>query len=210
MHAVTSAAPTVSRLDVDGVLVSVSAAASSASAPRAGSSASSFPESHYLGSLEASRRRVLAIAALLVLAAPAGAALMLRAMRRDLGRLIARDHRSAEFRLHAVARAPPGHFATSQAARRASSRPRPPCRALGKYVPLDLVRELYDAHREPVLGAELQDVTLLFSDIAGFTTVAEALASGRPGDRARRLPGGHDPARSTPPAASSTSTRATG
>ena len=49
-------------------------------------------------------------------------------------------------------------------------------RAMGKYVPVDLVRHLYQTKREPVLGGELMDVTLLFTDIKDFTSYAERLA----------------------------------
>jgi adenylate cyclase len=48
-------------------------------------------------------------------------------------------------------------------------------RALGKYVPVDLVRELYAANREPTLGGELREMSILFTDIRNFTTVAEGL-----------------------------------
>ena len=49
-------------------------------------------------------------------------------------------------------------------------------RALGKYVPIDLVQELYAANREPALGGEPRDLSLLFTDIRGFTTIAEGIA----------------------------------
>jgi adenylate cyclase len=48
-------------------------------------------------------------------------------------------------------------------------------RALGKYVPVDLVRQLYESNREPQLGAELVEVSLMFSDIEGFTSLSERL-----------------------------------
>jgi adenylate cyclase len=57
-------------------------------------------------------------------------------------------------------------------------------RALGKYVPVDLVRTLYASNREPVLGGEVQEVSLLFSDIEGFTTLAERVS---PDELARAL-----------------------
>jgi len=48
-------------------------------------------------------------------------------------------------------------------------------RAMGRYVPVDLVRLLYQTGREPVLGGELMDVTMLFTDIKDFTTLSERL-----------------------------------
>jgi adenylate cyclase len=57
-------------------------------------------------------------------------------------------------------------------------------RALGKYVPVDLVRLLYGSGQEPALGGRLQDVSMMFTDIKDFTTLAERLS---PDDLARLL-----------------------
>ncbi len=57
-------------------------------------------------------------------------------------------------------------------------------RAMGKYVPIDLVRRLYSANEEPELGGDLLEVSLMFTDIEGFTTLAEKLS---PDELARRL-----------------------
>jgi adenylate cyclase len=48
-------------------------------------------------------------------------------------------------------------------------------RGLAHYAPLDLVRRLYADNREPKLGGELRRVTLLFSDVEGFTSFAETM-----------------------------------
>ncbi len=132
------------------------------------------PEAYYLSDLEASRRRALGVAAVLMLVAVAGGALMLRAMRRDLGRLITETTRLSGFDF-APARTAADTFRDVQAAADSLEQAKTALRALGKYVPLDLVRQLYEARVEPMLGAQIQDVTLLFSDIAGFTTVSEQL-----------------------------------
>jgi adenylate cyclase len=58
-------------------------------------------------------------------------------------------------------------------------------RAMRKYVPVDLVRELYASNREPVLGGRLEDISLLFTDVRGFTTLAETVEP----DRLARLLG---------------------
>ena len=48
-------------------------------------------------------------------------------------------------------------------------------RAIGKYAPIDLVRRLYSEKSEPVLGGELMEISIMFSDIKGFTTFSEQL-----------------------------------
>jgi adenylate cyclase len=50
-------------------------------------------------------------------------------------------------------------------------------RAMEKYVPTDLVRLLYQTGREPMLGGELATITMMFTDIEGFTTLSERLAT---------------------------------
>ncbi|MBF0181547.1 MAG: hypothetical protein HQM03_16110 [Magnetococcales bacterium] len=57
-------------------------------------------------------------------------------------------------------------------------------RSFKKYVPADLVAELIQLRQEAVLGAESRGITLFFSDIAGFTTIAERLA---PNELSQRL-----------------------
>jgi adenylate cyclase len=48
-------------------------------------------------------------------------------------------------------------------------------RTMGKYLPLDVVRQLYEANREPVLSSQPREMTLMFSDIRGFTRLSEQL-----------------------------------
>ena len=43
-------------------------------------------------------------------------------------------------------------------------------RAMSKYVPVDLVRRLYRSKTEPVLGGELMEISIMFTDIKDFTT----------------------------------------
>ena len=57
-------------------------------------------------------------------------------------------------------------------------------RAMGKYAPVDLVRKLYDDKKEPALGGELLEISIMFSDIKGFTSVSETLT---PNELARVL-----------------------
>ena len=52
-------------------------------------------------------------------------------------------------------------------------------RAMGKYVPVDLVRRLYRDEREPILGGDTADLSVLFTDIKDFTSYAEELPPDR-------------------------------
>jgi adenylate cyclase len=57
-------------------------------------------------------------------------------------------------------------------------------RAMGRYVPLELVRNLYRKNEEPSLGGASQELTLMFTDIEGFTSLSETLP---PDELAQRL-----------------------
>ncbi len=46
-------------------------------------------------------------------------------------------------------------------------------RAMGRYVPLELVRKLFEENREPALGGTLREVSMFFTDIENFTGQAE-------------------------------------
>jgi adenylate cyclase len=49
-------------------------------------------------------------------------------------------------------------------------------RAMGRYVPIGIVRHLYESNREPQLGGELRELSVMFSDIEGFTALSERLS----------------------------------
>jgi adenylate cyclase len=48
-------------------------------------------------------------------------------------------------------------------------------KSFGRYVPKDLVSEMLRTGTEAVLGGEKKELTMLFSDIAGFTSIAETM-----------------------------------
>ncbi|MFA7003068.1 MAG: adenylate/guanylate cyclase domain-containing protein [Verrucomicrobiia bacterium] len=49
-------------------------------------------------------------------------------------------------------------------------------RSFKKYVPAELVAELIKLRKEAVLGAQKRELSVFFSDIAGFTSIAEGLS----------------------------------
>lgn len=48
-------------------------------------------------------------------------------------------------------------------------------KSFSKYVPLDVVTLLVKMKREAVLGVDEMEITVLFSDIVNFTSIAEKL-----------------------------------
>lgn len=57
-------------------------------------------------------------------------------------------------------------------------------RSFQKYVPVDLVRALIQTRQEARLGGQAATLSIFFCDIAGFTTIAEAM---KPGDLVEQL-----------------------
>jgi adenylate cyclase len=132
------------------------------------------PESHHLAKLAAAGRRSALLAAGLMLLGILAAGFALGALRGDLGRVTAQTLRLRRFEFAAT---PPGRSTFREVASVLDGleQAKNALRALGKYAPLDLVKQLFDARLEPTLGGEPRDVTILFTDIEGFTTLSEQL-----------------------------------
>jgi adenylate cyclase len=131
------------------------------------------PEASYTAALRRLRLWFAggAIAAGLLLAL--GAAAILAALRRGLGRVqqVAAQLRGLDF-----GPADSGSvFRDVQEVLEGLERAKTALRALGRYVPVELVRTLVRKNLEPALGGELRELTVFFSDVAGFTEVSERL-----------------------------------
>ena len=140
------------------------------------------PEDYYLGTYVTTRNRTLAAAALILAGMLILGAVAVRAMERGLARIVDATGRMAGFDFApAEPRAP---FRDVEDVMRSLELAKTALRALGRYVPVDLVRELYRTGREPMLGGETAEVTMMFTDVKDFTSLSEGLT---PDELARLL-----------------------
>ncbi len=136
------------------------------------------PESHYVGALTASRDRLLLLLVIAVVVIAVVGAAGARTVGRGVRALVRSTEAMRQFSFEPAVDAT-SPFREMRGALESVERAKTALRAMVKYVPIDLVRRLYDSGRDPVLGAELLDVSLMFTDIADFTTHAEALPPDR-------------------------------
>lgn len=130
-------------------------------------------ESAYVGDLAADRDRLLALLAIVVATIAIVGAIGARGVARGVRALVSSTEEMRRFSF-APARAT-SSFAEIRAALASLERAKAALRSMVKYVPVSLVRRLYESGREPVLGADLAEISVMFSDIADFTTHAERL-----------------------------------
>jgi adenylate cyclase len=135
------------------------------------------PEEFYLGGLLRTRNHLLALSLLVIALIVAGGALTLTAVRRGLARIVNETTRMRRFEFTSSSAEAP--FRDVREAMESLELAKTAMRAMGKYVPVDLVRRLYETNRDPVLGGELLEVSLMFTDIKDFTALAEGLAPDR-------------------------------
>lgn len=132
------------------------------------------PEGFYTSDLRALRDRFLEGLLAVTLLVLAGGWLLMRKVSRSLGDVVEATRRMRGFDFAPV----PAHSGVREIADVLDGleRAKTSVRALGKYVPVDLVRQLYEANRDPELGGELVAISLMFTDIEGFTSLSERLS----------------------------------
>jgi adenylate cyclase len=132
------------------------------------------PEQHYLRDFVGARNDLLRASAAVMALILLGGFLALRGVRRGLAQIVGATGRMRNFDF-----APSesrSAFRDVDAVMESLELAKTAMRALGKYVPVDLVRHLYQTKREPVLGGELAEVSLMFTDIKDFTALSETLS----------------------------------
>ena len=131
------------------------------------------PRAFYLGPLAAVRQRLLLMSAGIIVVLVGGGGLILRSVRRAQAQITAEAGKMNAFDFTPVA--PVAPFRDVAAVLESLERAKTAMRAMSKYVPVDLVRRLYREKSEPVPGGTATELSLMFTDIEGFTSITETL-----------------------------------
>lgn len=132
------------------------------------------PELDFMGDVERENRASLALGAASVALAVLFALWLATRVARPVAELRAEMDRVGEFRLE---ERPPVRsvFKEIDAMGRALAQMKSGLASFARFVPRDLVRKMLAAGREAELGGEVRELTVVFSDLAGFTTLAESM-----------------------------------
>ncbi len=134
-------------------------------------------EDDFVGTLKANNRDIITIGVLLTLIGLLGVGLLSRWITRPIARLRSEIQKIQKFDLadpiavHATVAEISELVHSLNMMKRA-------LRTFGMFVPQDLVRQLVESGRPIELGGQDRTLTVMFSDIAGFTSLAERMNAG--------------------------------
>jgi adenylate cyclase len=129
------------------------------------------PANSYLRDLLAVRRKVEIGSVILVLVITCFGFVILHGVSRAHAIIVREAARMNDFVLDPSKNS--SHFQDIDRVLASLERAKTAMRSMGKYVPLELVRRLYHRGEEPHLGGEDTELSVLFTDIQGFTAFAE-------------------------------------
>jgi adenylate cyclase len=131
------------------------------------------PRSFYLGRLTAIRHRLLFFSFGIVVLVVVAGGIILRSVKRAQARIVAESLKMNRFDFAPTTTT--SGFRDVSEILESLEKAKTAMRAMGKYAPVDLVRRLYQAKAEPVLGGEEKQISVMFTDIKDFTTFSEQL-----------------------------------
>jgi adenylate cyclase len=135
------------------------------------------PQHDFLAPAQRGLYRSLIVSALIAVFFVGVALLLSRAVGAHLARVVSETEKLE--RLHFEGGMPSSRFVEIERIYRTFNRLKAGLRAFEKYAPLRLVRMLLESQAEPRLGGRLGTVTILFSDVRGFTSWSERLGPER-------------------------------
>lgn len=134
-----------------------------------------WSEDHFLAPILAVRKQMVVVTLLILCATAFMMIGLLRRIHRDLKRLSEASSGMKELNFEADEELyfikETGDVGESLEGAKAT------LRAASKYVPLDLIKQLFSRNIQPELGGESRELTILFTDVVGFTTISEKLST---------------------------------
>ena len=131
------------------------------------------PRNFYLGRLIQIRQQVLLASLVLMTALILTFGLIIRGVVRAESLILQEASKMNKFEFT------PGHHASYlsdvEEVLSGLERAKTAMRAMSKYVPVNLVRQLYKGGQEPVLGGKSSELSVLFTDIRSFTSISEQI-----------------------------------
>jgi adenylate cyclase len=131
------------------------------------------PRAFYLGKLAMMRQQLLSALLVVIALIVVGGWLILSGVRRAQAQVNREALKMNAFDFTPAR--PVSAFRDVEAVLESLERAKTAMRAMSKYVPVDLVRRLYQEESEPTLGGEPIEVSIMFTDIKDFTAISEKL-----------------------------------
>jgi len=133
------------------------------------------PRDFYLGTLLQVRRQVLWASLVLIIVIVLAGWLIIRSVVRSHALILQEMAKMNEFEFSPSPNSP--YLRDVEEVLVGLERAKTAMRAMSKYVPINLVRQLYNKGEEPVLGGKSSELSVLFTDIKDFTTFAESMTA---------------------------------
>jgi adenylate cyclase len=137
--------------------------------------AAAAPEKDFTGPLDRITRTAVLFSALAVAVAVLLGAWLAQTIARPLARIASEMERAGNFEIDESAPPVASRFKEINAMDRALLAMKGGLRSFGAYVPRDLVRAVLASGDRAVLGGKTKELTIFFSDLAGFTTLSETM-----------------------------------
>ncbi|NOZ21915.1 MAG: hypothetical protein GXP25_12605 [Planctomycetes bacterium] len=132
------------------------------------------PQDDFIGALKRANRVSILIAFFVLIAAIVSATLLSRSISKPISALARETKRIKDFDLGEGASVTT-RIKEIQSMSDAIAAMRTGLKAFRRYVPASLVRQLIQTGREARLGGELKELTILFTDVKGFTSLMEEI-----------------------------------
>ena len=130
------------------------------------------PEDDFIGPIKKTRQVVIAISIIVLLIAIGFAALLSHNISKPILDVARETERIKDIKLEGELEAD-SYIREIQTLNAAMKRMKASLRSFTRYAPEEIVREVVAKGREAILGGEKREVTLLFSDLRGFTKFSE-------------------------------------